>query len=94
MKTLTYVYANGNNQDAIIEHFSLECKDHSGKIFWADEKNGIARCQQDARIITIYVKDYEDNKKITVIDIKASSIKHLYNLITEIEKQTSEEFID
>lgn len=94
MKTLTNIYVNGNNQDAIIEHFSTEFKTPENKVVWADEKNCIAKCHQDARMITIYVKDYEDFKNITVIEIKASSIKELYRLITEIEAKISDEFID
>jgi N-methylhydantoinase B/oxoprolinase/acetone carboxylase alpha subunit len=94
MKTLTSIYANGEYQDAIIEHYSLEFKTPELKVVWADEKNCIAKCHQDAKTITIYVKDYEDNKKITVVILRADSIKKLYSLMTEIEKQTSEEFID
>lgn len=94
MKTLTNIYVNGNEQDAIIEHFATEFKTPDNKVIWANEKDCIAKCHQDARTVTIYVKDYENFKDITVIDIKVGSIKVLYKLITEIESQTSEEFID
>jgi len=94
MKTLTNVVVNNFLHDAIIESFMKECKDENGKIIWANEKDGIAKCHMNAREVTILVQDYDDHRKITAIEISVGSIKKLYETIIEIEKQESEEFID
>ncbi|HLD89435.1 MAG TPA: hypothetical protein VI911_00185 [Patescibacteria group bacterium] len=72
----------------------IECRDEQRDVIWVDKENGIAKCHGDARCVTIFVKDSDDSTKITAIEICASSIKKLYQGITEIEKQTSEESID
>jgi hypothetical protein len=91
MKTITNVVVNSESQDAIIEHYWVENRDEKGNIVWSDEKNCIAKCHGDPRIVTLYVKQ---GSVANVIDIRASSIKELYKKILEIEKLTSEEFID
>ena len=94
MKTLTNVIVNNFLQDAIIESFMKASRDEDGKIIWANEKDGIAKCHGDARDVTILVKDTDDSRKITAIEISTVSIKRLYETIMGIEKQESEEFID
>jgi len=93
MKTLTNVVVNNILQDAIIESFAKASRDENG-IIWTNEKDGIAKCHESARDVTILVQDADDSRKITAIEIKANSIKRLYETIMEIEKQESEEFLD
>lgn len=93
MKTLTDIKVNNLNHDAVIESWMTSNK-IDGKIEWVDAVNGIAKCHGDVRNVTVYLKDNEDYDKVTCIEIASDSIKKIYNLIIEIEKQTSEEFID
>lgn len=94
MKTLTDLIVNELNQDVIITHYARECMTPENKVIWVDEKNAIAKCHQDCILVTIYLKSGDGTSIADVIDIRASSIKQLYKLITEIESHISEEFID
>jgi len=94
MKTLTDINVNGYTQDAIIEHFWTENRTPDNEIEWVNEKDSIAKCHGDARDVTILLKSTTDYSIISAIEIKATSVKKLYEKILEIEKQTSEQFID
>ena len=94
MKKLTNAIVNDNNQDVIIEYFMKENKNSIGKIDWLDEKNNIAKCHGDARVVTVLLSSQDNPRNITAIDIRASQIKKLYQEIIEIENLRSEEFID
>ncbi len=94
MKELNEITVNGTNQDCIIEYFMAPEKDDKGKTIWAHPTDNIAKCRGRARCIFIYAKDMDDNSKARLFAIDPYSIKKLYSRILEIEKLTSEEFID
>jgi len=93
MRTLTEIRVNNQEQDAIIGYFTKALRIENA-IVWVDEMEGLAKCQGDPRSVTIYVKDPEDYRKVTSIEISAASIIKLYALIKDIENQRTEEVLD
>ena len=94
MKTLTEIIVDGIPQNAIIRSWLRAIRDGDNEIIWVDKANNIAKHQQLPDIVEIYIKDPADSKKVMYIEISSGSIKKLYALIVEIEKQISEEFFD
>ena len=94
MKTLTQIKADSIYHEVIIESFPSPDMDDKKHIAWVDQSSCIAKCHQNVKTVTVYLKDSNDYSKITAIVFDARSIMHLYKKFTEIELQESEEFID
>lgn len=93
-KKILEVLINGDYQDCVIESYMTPVKDQSGKFIYTDEKNNIGKVKGAVHNITVYIKDDIDKKKVSSIYINAWTIKNLYDLITKIESEEREEYLD